>query len=157
MSISRVFFSDLKSGKCSSVVEARLLRFSEARNVKRGGELMWVDMLLMDVNVSLILLDLLRSVYVIFWLLNLICFSRLWSKLLSTRIGFQGSEIGSPPGRCTLSLALTWLAVLRTSSLRTLLWWSGLTIPPSLTCYLIRSRQYMQRDSGSVTKQSWLV
>ena len=66
MSISRVFFSDLKSGKCSSVVEARLLRFSEARNVKRGGELMWVDMLLMDVNVSLILLDLLRSVYVIF-------------------------------------------------------------------------------------------
>ncbi|CDY54731.1 BnaCnng27550D [Brassica napus] len=66
MSISRVFFSDLKSGKCSSVVEARLLWFWEARNVKRGGELMWVDMLLMDVNVSLILLDLLRSVYVIF-------------------------------------------------------------------------------------------
>ncbi|CAN7019402.1 unnamed protein product, partial [Brassica oleracea var. botrytis] len=29
---------------------ARLLRFWEARNVKRGGELMWVDMLLMDVN-----------------------------------------------------------------------------------------------------------
>ncbi|CAN6834703.1 unnamed protein product, partial [Brassica oleracea] len=34
---------------------ARLLRFWEARNVKRGGELMWVDMLLMDVNVSLII------------------------------------------------------------------------------------------------------
>uniref|UniRef100_A0A0D2ZT57 DUF223 domain-containing protein n=1 Tax=Brassica oleracea var. oleracea TaxID=109376 RepID=A0A0D2ZT57_BRAOL len=65
MSISRVFFSDLKSGKCSSVVEARLLRFWEARNVKRGGELMWVDMLLMDVNVSLILPVLLRSVYVL--------------------------------------------------------------------------------------------
>ncbi|CAN7015623.1 unnamed protein product, partial [Brassica rapa subsp. trilocularis] len=45
-----VFFSDLKSGKCSSVAEARILRFWEARNVKRGGELMWVDMLLMDVN-----------------------------------------------------------------------------------------------------------
>ncbi|XP_048599854.1 uncharacterized protein LOC106450002 [Brassica napus] len=54
MSISRVFFSDLKSGKCSSVVEARLLRFWEARNVKRGGELMWVDMLLMDMNSTLI-------------------------------------------------------------------------------------------------------
>ncbi|CAN7094816.1 unnamed protein product [Brassica rapa subsp. narinosa] len=52
MAISRVFFSDLKSGKCSSVVEARLLRFWEARNVKRGGELTWVDMLLMDVNVK---------------------------------------------------------------------------------------------------------
>ena len=37
--ISRVFFSDMKTGKCSSVVEARLLRFWEARNVKRGGEL----------------------------------------------------------------------------------------------------------------------
>ncbi|KAG2286419.1 hypothetical protein Bca4012_033012 [Brassica carinata] len=41
---------DLKSGKCSSAVEARLLRFWEAKNVKRGGELMWVDLLLIDVN-----------------------------------------------------------------------------------------------------------
>ncbi|KAF3484967.1 hypothetical protein F2Q69_00052070 [Brassica cretica] len=53
MAILKVFFSDLKSGKCSSVVEARLLRFWEARNVKRGGELMWVDMLLIDVNSTL--------------------------------------------------------------------------------------------------------
>ncbi|KAL0678866.1 hypothetical protein Bca4012_006847 [Brassica carinata] len=36
----------------TSVVEARLLRFWEARNVKRGGELMWVDMLLVDVNIN---------------------------------------------------------------------------------------------------------
>ncbi|KAG2305188.1 hypothetical protein Bca52824_033839 [Brassica carinata] len=43
-------FSDLKSGRCSSVVEARLLRFWEARNVKRGGELMWMDLLMVDVN-----------------------------------------------------------------------------------------------------------
>ncbi|KAF3555327.1 hypothetical protein F2Q69_00012014 [Brassica cretica] len=50
MAISRIFFSDLKSGKCSFVVEARLLRYWEARNVKRGGDLMWIDMLLMDVN-----------------------------------------------------------------------------------------------------------
>ncbi|XP_048618544.1 uncharacterized protein LOC106400286 [Brassica napus] len=53
MAISRVFLSDLKPDKCSSIVEARLLRFWEARNVKRGGELMWVDMLLMDVNSTL--------------------------------------------------------------------------------------------------------
>ncbi|CAN7139381.1 unnamed protein product, partial [Brassica rapa subsp. narinosa] len=52
MSAPKVFFSDLKFGKCSSVVEARLLRLWEAKNVKRGGELMWVDMLLIDVNVS---------------------------------------------------------------------------------------------------------
>ncbi|KAL0816445.1 hypothetical protein Bca101_072892 [Brassica carinata] len=41
------------TGKCSSVVEARLLRFWEVRNVKRGGELMWVDMLRMDVNATI--------------------------------------------------------------------------------------------------------
>ncbi|KAF2567179.1 hypothetical protein F2Q70_00028034 [Brassica cretica] len=29
----------MKTGKCSSIVEARLLRFWEARNVKRGDEL----------------------------------------------------------------------------------------------------------------------
>ncbi|CAN7102682.1 unnamed protein product [Brassica rapa subsp. narinosa] len=50
MAMSKVFFSDLKSGRCSSVVEARLLRFWEARNVKRGGELMWMDLLMIDVN-----------------------------------------------------------------------------------------------------------
>nr|VDC90753.1 unnamed protein product [Brassica rapa] len=49
----KVFFSDLKSGKCSSVVEARLLRSWEAKNVKRDGELMWVDMLLIDVNATM--------------------------------------------------------------------------------------------------------
>ncbi|CAN6924667.1 unnamed protein product, partial [Brassica oleracea] len=53
MAMSRVFFSDLKTGKCSSVVEGRLLRYWEARNVKRGGELMWVDMLLVDVNATM--------------------------------------------------------------------------------------------------------
>ncbi|KAF3547143.1 hypothetical protein DY000_02005424, partial [Brassica cretica] len=40
-------FSDLKSGRCSSVVE---LRFWEAKNVKCGGELMWMDLLMVDVN-----------------------------------------------------------------------------------------------------------
>ncbi|KAG2298390.1 hypothetical protein Bca52824_034862 [Brassica carinata] len=41
----------MTAGKCSSVVEARLLRFWEARNVKRGGELMWLDLLLVDINI----------------------------------------------------------------------------------------------------------
>ncbi|KAH0914197.1 hypothetical protein HID58_028643, partial [Brassica napus] len=44
-------FSDLKSGQCSSVVEARLLRFWEARNVKCGGEIKWMDLLMVDVKV----------------------------------------------------------------------------------------------------------
>ncbi|KAG5400002.1 hypothetical protein IGI04_014609, partial [Brassica rapa subsp. trilocularis] len=34
------------------VVEARLLRFLEAKNVMRGGELMWMDLLIVDVNVE---------------------------------------------------------------------------------------------------------
>nr|VDC71320.1 unnamed protein product [Brassica rapa] len=50
MAMAKVLFSDLKTGRCSSVVEARLLRFWEARNVKRGGELMWMDLLMVDIN-----------------------------------------------------------------------------------------------------------
>ncbi|CAF1919715.1 unnamed protein product [Brassica napus] len=41
-----VLLSDLHSGRSSSAVEVRLLRFWEARNVRRSGELMGVDMLL---------------------------------------------------------------------------------------------------------------
>ncbi|KAJ4871380.1 hypothetical protein Rs2_00305 [Raphanus sativus] len=51
MSHSMVFFSDLKSSRCSSVVEARLLR-SPVLGGKKYRELMWVDMLFLDVNVS---------------------------------------------------------------------------------------------------------
>ncbi|KAH0855069.1 hypothetical protein HID58_020514, partial [Brassica napus] len=46
-------FSDLKSGQCSSVVEARLLRFWEARNVKCGGEIKWMDLLMVDVKATM--------------------------------------------------------------------------------------------------------
>ncbi|KAG2264616.1 hypothetical protein Bca52824_071695 [Brassica carinata] len=41
-----------RSRRCSSVVKARLLRFWEAKNVKRVRELMWMDLLMVDVNVS---------------------------------------------------------------------------------------------------------
>ncbi|CAH8348580.1 unnamed protein product [Eruca vesicaria subsp. sativa] len=53
MAMSRVFFSDLKSGRCSSTVEVHLLRFWEARNPRRGGELMWIDILMVDVNATI--------------------------------------------------------------------------------------------------------
>ncbi|KAG2271268.1 hypothetical protein Bca52824_065823 [Brassica carinata] len=43
-----VFLSDLQTGRSSSTVEVRLLHFWEARNVRRGGELMGIDMLLLD-------------------------------------------------------------------------------------------------------------
>lgn len=48
MAMTRVFFSDLMSGRCSFVVEGRLLRFWEAKNVKIGGDLMWMDLLMVD-------------------------------------------------------------------------------------------------------------
>ncbi|CAN6991206.1 unnamed protein product [Brassica rapa subsp. trilocularis] len=43
-----VLLFDLKTGRSSSTVQVRLLRFLEAMNVCRGGELMGVDMLLLD-------------------------------------------------------------------------------------------------------------
>ncbi|KAF3588546.1 hypothetical protein F2Q69_00030958 [Brassica cretica] len=43
-----VSLSDLQTGRSSSTVEVRLLHFWEARNVCRGGELMGINMLLLD-------------------------------------------------------------------------------------------------------------
>ncbi|KAL0876971.1 hypothetical protein Bca101_026676 [Brassica carinata] len=42
-----------KSRRCSSTIEVRLLRFLEARNIRRGDELMYVDMLLLDSKATL--------------------------------------------------------------------------------------------------------
>ncbi|KAG2275977.1 hypothetical protein Bca52824_058532 [Brassica carinata] len=54
---SYVFTLIVFNSRCSSVVEARLLRFWEARNVKRGGELMWADLLFMEVNGTIIFVE----------------------------------------------------------------------------------------------------
>ncbi|CAN7015598.1 unnamed protein product [Brassica oleracea var. botrytis] len=43
-----VLFSDLQTGRSTSTVEVRLFRFREARNIRRGGELMGIDVLLLD-------------------------------------------------------------------------------------------------------------
>ncbi|WZZ14514.1 hypothetical protein YC2023_107603 [Brassica napus] len=42
------FLSDLQNSRSSSTVQVSLLRFWDARNVRRGGDLMGVDMLLLD-------------------------------------------------------------------------------------------------------------
>ena len=49
---SQIPFSELKAGWCRQFVETRLLRFCEAQNVKKGGERMAVDMLLIDGELS---------------------------------------------------------------------------------------------------------
>ncbi|KAH0850302.1 hypothetical protein HID58_079509 [Brassica napus] len=54
-----VFLSDFQTGRSSSSVEVRLLRFWETRNVRHDGELMGVDMLLLDSRKYLIKLHLL--------------------------------------------------------------------------------------------------
>ncbi|CAF2123871.1 unnamed protein product [Brassica napus] len=47
-------FEYKKSGRSSSTVEVRLLRFWEARNIRCADELMSVDMLLVDTNATLV-------------------------------------------------------------------------------------------------------
>ena len=53
MASTSTIIAALKYGRCSSTVEVevRLLLFWEARNIKRGGHLMGVDMLLLDSKV----------------------------------------------------------------------------------------------------------
>lgn len=46
-----VFLSDLQAGHSSSTVEVRLLRSWDARTLRRGGERMSVEMLLLDSQV----------------------------------------------------------------------------------------------------------
>ncbi|XP_024013212.1 uncharacterized protein LOC112087536 [Eutrema salsugineum] len=48
MANSPLLLADLKADHCVQPVVARLLRFWEARNVKKGGELLGVDMLFLD-------------------------------------------------------------------------------------------------------------
>ncbi|CAH8320550.1 unnamed protein product [Eruca vesicaria subsp. sativa] len=50
MALLNVLLSDMRPGRCSATVEIRLLRFWEARNVRKGGELMSVDMLFIDAD-----------------------------------------------------------------------------------------------------------
>ncbi|CAH8334433.1 unnamed protein product [Eruca vesicaria subsp. sativa] len=53
MVIYSILLADLKVECCSNTTEVHLLRFWEARNVRKGGELKSLDMLLIDENVSI--------------------------------------------------------------------------------------------------------
>ncbi|WZZ34442.1 hypothetical protein YC2023_017843 [Brassica napus] len=46
--------ANLRTGRCSNTAEVRLLRFWEAQNIRKGGELMSLDMLLLDEQSTLI-------------------------------------------------------------------------------------------------------
>ncbi|CAH8355306.1 unnamed protein product [Eruca vesicaria subsp. sativa] len=52
MVIYSIFLADLKDGRCPNTNEVHLLRVWEARNVRKGGELMSLDMLLIDENAA---------------------------------------------------------------------------------------------------------
>ncbi|KAL0735630.1 hypothetical protein Bca4012_011840 [Brassica carinata] len=54
MAIPQVHFSDLKAVGCRYTVQAILLCFWEAQNVKKGSELLGVDMLLIDAQATTI-------------------------------------------------------------------------------------------------------
>ncbi|KAJ4890661.1 hypothetical protein Rs2_30409 [Raphanus sativus] len=49
-----ILLADLRAGRCSNTAEVRLLRFWEARNINKGGELMSVEMLLIDDDATLV-------------------------------------------------------------------------------------------------------
>ncbi|CAF1778622.1 unnamed protein product [Brassica oleracea var. botrytis] len=51
---SYVLLANFGAGRCSNTAEVRLLRFWEARNVRKDGELMSLDMLLLDEQSTLI-------------------------------------------------------------------------------------------------------
>ncbi|XP_048614385.1 uncharacterized protein LOC111206266 isoform X1 [Brassica napus] len=46
--------ANLRAGRCSNTAEVRLLRFWEARNINKGGELMSIEMLLIDETDTLV-------------------------------------------------------------------------------------------------------
>ncbi|KAG5404076.1 hypothetical protein IGI04_010195 [Brassica rapa subsp. trilocularis] len=50
MATSYTLLADLRVGRCSNTAKVHLLRVWEARNINKGGELMSVDMLLIDEN-----------------------------------------------------------------------------------------------------------
>uniref|UniRef100_M4D181 Uncharacterized protein n=1 Tax=Brassica campestris TaxID=3711 RepID=M4D181_BRACM len=54
MAQSSILPGDLKASHCTNATEVCLLRFREARNVKKGRELIGVDMLRLDENLTLI-------------------------------------------------------------------------------------------------------
>ncbi|CAH8359542.1 unnamed protein product [Eruca vesicaria subsp. sativa] len=52
MVIYSILLADLKIGRCSNTTEVQLPWFWEARNVRKGGELMSLHMLLIDKNAA---------------------------------------------------------------------------------------------------------
>ncbi|CAH8331117.1 unnamed protein product [Eruca vesicaria subsp. sativa] len=54
MVIYSILLADLKVGRYSNTTEFHLLRFWEARSVRKGGELMSLDMILIDKNSTVI-------------------------------------------------------------------------------------------------------
>ncbi|CAN6823842.1 unnamed protein product [Brassica oleracea] len=54
MANSYTLLQNLRAGRCSNIAEVRLLRFWEAKNINKGGELISVDMLLIDENSTVV-------------------------------------------------------------------------------------------------------
>ncbi|WZZ63905.1 hypothetical protein YC2023_075275 [Brassica napus] len=54
MANSYTVLADLRAGRCFNTTEVRLLRFWEAKNIKKREQLMSVEMLLVDEHLTLI-------------------------------------------------------------------------------------------------------
>ncbi|KAG2311629.1 hypothetical protein Bca52824_023186 [Brassica carinata] len=61
MANSYTVLADLRAGRCSNVAEVRLLRFWEAKNINKRGQLMSLEMLLIDEQVMRVMDDTLHQ------------------------------------------------------------------------------------------------
>ncbi|KAL0750574.1 hypothetical protein Bca101_032577 [Brassica carinata] len=68
MATSYTLLADLRVGRCSNTAKVHLLRVWEARNINKGGELMSVDMLLIDENMYELFIEL--TIQLRKWVLN---------------------------------------------------------------------------------------
>ncbi|KAL0854682.1 hypothetical protein Bca101_059834 [Brassica carinata] len=61
MANSYTVLADLRAGRCSNVAEVRFLRFWEAKNINKRGQLMSLEMLLIDEQVMQVMDDTLHQ------------------------------------------------------------------------------------------------
>ncbi|CAF1944005.1 hypothetical protein YC2023_081074 [Brassica napus] len=93
MANSKVYLPDLKSGPCFSTVECRLLRVWEVKKMKQGGELRRLNMLIVDMNGTIMVASISAKRLILFR-------SRLIAGAVYSVSGFFVSD-------CALTLRLT--------------------------------------------------
>lgn len=161
MANPQVLLASLNFGRCSDAVEVRLLRFWEARNIRRGGELMSLDMLFVDADVSELAL-IFCSLFHIFVFLNISVSylplrydSRHLCKDLLLRTVNSGFVNVSLKGLCTRLMVLMSHGIAQISGCLTLPCQFGSMMEPRLRRWLSLLGPYLWKFSGSCHIVVW--